>query len=136
MGVVRSRNKIKKTEERIDFVSWFEIPAINFRQAVEFYQYIFGITMQQNITNSNAVAYFPTNTGIGGSVVAGTGYVPSNTGSLIYLNAGDNLSRVLDKVIPAGGRIIMPKTLISLESGFFAVFIDSQGNKLALHSPH
>ncbi len=134
MGDIRSGKKRRTIEERKDYVSWFEIPAIDFQQAVEFYQYIFGITMQQNITASNAMAFFPTNTGIGGAVVAGSGYVPSDSGLLIYLNGGDNLSIVLDKVELAGGRIIMPKTLISEESGYFAVFIDSQGNKLALHS--
>lgn len=134
MGDVRSGKKNKKTEEIKDYVSWFEIPAIDFQQAVEFYQFIFGIKMQQNITASNAMAYFPTITGIGGAVVAGPGYVPSATGSLIYLNGGDDLSLVLDKVLHAGGRIIMPKTLISEEAGYFGVFIDSQGNKLALHS--
>lgn len=134
MGDVRSGKKNKNTEVRKDYVSWFEIPAIDFQQAVEFYQYIFEITMQQNITTSNAMAFFPTTTGVGGAVVAGPGYAPSNSGSLIYLNGGDNLSLVLDKVVQAGGRIIMPKTLISKESGYFAVFIDSQGNKLALHS--
>lgn len=134
MGGIKSGKKNKKIEARKDYVSWFEIPAIDFQQAVEFYQYVFGITMQQNITEANAMAYFPTNTGIGGAVVAGSGYVPSDSGSLIYLNGGNNLSLVLDKIVPAGGRIIMPKTLISEESGYFAVFIDSQGNKLALHS--
>ena len=120
MGDIRSGKKRRTIEERKDYVSWFEIPAIDFQQAVEFYQYIFGITMQQNITASNAMAFFPTNTGIGGAVVAGSGYVPSDSGLLIYLNGGDNLSIVLDKVELAGGRIIMPKTLISEESGFFA----------------
>jgi hypothetical protein len=134
MGGLKSVRKNKTKEERKDYVSWFEIPAIDFQQAVEFYQYIFGISMQQNITDSNAMAFFPTNTGIGGAVVTGSGYVPSDSGSLIYLNGGNDLSLVLDKVELAGGRIIMPKTLISEESGYFAIFIDSQGNKLALHS--
>ncbi len=134
MGNILSGKKNKKIEERKDYVSWFEIPAIDFQQAVEFYQFIFEITMQQNSTASNAMAYFPTTTGIGGAVVSGSGYVPSDSGSLIYLNGGDDLSLVLNKVEQAGGRIIMPKTLISQESGYFAVFIDSQGNKLALHS--
>lgn len=134
MGEIRSGKKSKKTEVRKDYVSWFEIPAIDFQQAVKFYQHIFGITMQQNTIGLNAMAYFPTTSGIGGAVVTGSGYVPSDAGSLIYLNGGDNLSFVLDKVEQAGGRIIMPKTLISEESGYFAVFIDSQGNKLALHS--
>jgi predicted enzyme related to lactoylglutathione lyase len=131
MGDLISGKKNKKTE---NYVSWFEIPAIDFKEAVEFYQYIFGITMEQNITTANAMAFFPTITGIGGAVVTGSGYKPSDSGSLIYLNAGNDLSLVLDKVEPAGGRIIMTKTLISEESGYFAIFIDSQGNKLALHS--
>lgn len=58
MGGVKSGNKRKKVEERKDYVSWFEIPAIDFQQAVEFYQYIFGITMQQNINTSNSMAFF------------------------------------------------------------------------------
>jgi predicted enzyme related to lactoylglutathione lyase len=134
MGDLGTNKKRKKTEEKKDYVSWFEIPAIDFFQAVEFYQYIFGIKMQQHTLGLNSMAYFPANRGIGGAVVSGSGYVPSDTGPLIYLNCGDDLSLVLDKVEQVGGRVIMPKTLISEESGYFAVFIDSQGNKLALHS--
>jgi hypothetical protein len=80
------------------------------------------------------MAFFPTDKGIGGAIVAGPGSTPSDTGTLIYLNAGKDLSHVLERVEPAGGRIVMPKTLINKESGYFAIFIDSEGNKLALHS--
>jgi predicted enzyme related to lactoylglutathione lyase len=117
-----------------DYVSWFEIPAIDFQQAVNFYNQIFDMTMEQNITKVNAMAFFPITKGIGGSVVAGQGYLPSDCGPLIYLNAGKDLNTVLNKVEEAGGRIVMPKTLISEEMGYFAIFIDSQGNKLALYS--
>ena len=134
MGDVSAGKKNKKAASRTDYVSWFEIPAIDFQQAVQFYQRIFAITMEQNIIAANAMAFFPTTKGIGGAVVAGPGYIPSDTGPLIYLYAGNNLSLVLDQVEPAGGRVIMPKTLISEESGYFAIFIDSQGNKLALYS--
>jgi len=128
------QGKKKKTEASKDYVSWFEIPATNFQQAVNFYNLIFDITMEQNITEVNAMAFFPTTTGVGGSVVAGQGYVPSDSGPLIYLNGGKDLNKVLNKVEEAGGRIIMSKTLISEEMGYFAIFIDSQGNKLALYS--
>lgn len=134
MGEVRSNKKSKKTDERKDYISWFEIPAIDFGQAVDFYQHVFGITMQQNHTDTNAMAFFPTTNGIGGAIIAGPGSVPSDTGPLIYLNGGNDLSEVLDKVEDAGGRIVMPKTLINEDSGYFAIFIDSQGNKLALYS--
>ena len=133
MGGVTTNKKEKKKESK-DYVSWFEIPAIDFHQAVSFYNHIFGIKMVQNITKVNEMAYFPVTTGIGGAVIAGPGSIPSDTGPLIYLNGGDDLSIVLDKVVEAGGRIVMPKTLISKEAGHFAIFIDSQGNKLALHS--
>jgi len=54
----------------------------------------------------------------------------------LYLNAGKDLSLVLNLVEQAGGRIVMPKTLINKESGYFAIFIDPEGNKLALYSSH
>lgn len=128
------QGKKKKSVGIKDYVSWFEIPAIDFQQAVNFYNHIFGITMEQQNTNENAMAFFPTTTGIGGSVIAGQGYVPSDCGPLVYLNGGKDLNNVLNKVEEAGGRIIMSKTLISEEMGYFAIFIDSQGNKLALYS--
>jgi|TARA_R110000737_G_scaffold104095_1_gene137235 predicted enzyme related to lactoylglutathione lyase len=127
-------NKNKKKEVNKDFISWFEIPALNFQQAVQFYNHIFDIEMEQNVTESNRMAYFPVSTGIGGAVIEGPGSIPSDTGTLIYLNGGKDLSKVLNKVEDAGGRIIMQKTKISKEDGYFAIFIDSQGNKLALHS--
>jgi predicted enzyme related to lactoylglutathione lyase len=128
---INKKNKILKIE---DYVSWFEIPAIDFNQAVHFYNHIFGIEMEQNITEVNSMAFFPVTTGIGGAVIAGPGYIPSDTGPLIYLNGGNDLNHVLNKVETCGGRIIMPKTLINKAAGYFAIFIDSQGNKLALHS--
>ncbi len=129
-----SSGKKKKQESIKDYVSWFEIPAINFQQAVNFYNYIYGIKMEQHVTDVNAMAFFPVTTGIGGAVIAGPGSVPSDSGPLIYLNGGKDLNNVLNKIEAAGGRIVMSKTLISKESGYFAIFIDSQGNKLALHS--
>lgn len=133
MGGTTSGKKQSKKAIK-DFVSWFEIPALDFQQAVSFYNHIFGIQMEQSISETNAMAFFPAQDGIGGAIIAGPGSVPSDSGPLIYLNGGNDLNDVLKKVESAGGRIIMPKTLINRESGYFAIFIDSQGNKLALHS--
>ena len=133
MGGVTSGNK-KDKGTFSNYISWFEIPAVNFQQAVDFYNYIYGIEMEQNFDGNYAMAFFPAGDGIGGAIVAGPGSTPSDTGPLIYLNGGKDLNLILKKVEKAGGRIIMPKTLISKESGYFAIFIDSEGNKLALHS--
>ncbi len=59
-------------------------------------------------------------------------------GREIYPNAGfhdkNHIQSTLDKVENSGGKIILPKTEISPEIGFFALFIDTDGNKLGLHS--
>lgn len=133
MGGIPMSKKNKVTVIK-DYVSWFEIPAIDFQQAVHFYNHIFGIEMTQNITDANAMAFFPVTSGIGGAVIAGSGSIPSDKGPLIYLNGGKDLNNVLNKIEEVGGRIVMPKTIISEDAGYFAIFIDSQGNKLALHS--
>jgi hypothetical protein len=84
--------------------------------------------------NGYAMSIFPTGTGIGGAIVMGPGSTPSEFGSLVYLNGGNDLNDVLNRIEPAGGRVVMRKTLIDTESGFFSLFIDTEGNKMALHS--
>lgn len=128
------RKKPKKPIKLKDYVSWFEIPAMNLERAVNFYNHIYTINMEKMEMNSYSMAFFPADKGIGGAVVAGSGCTPSQTGTLLYLNAGKDLNPVLSKVEEAGGRIVMGKTLINKESGYFALFIDTEGNKLALHS--
>lgn len=128
---------IKKERKTLkSYVSWFEIPAVNFQQAVDFYNHIYDIEMEKNFDGQYAMAFFPASKGVGGAIVAGPGSTPSDAGPLLYLNGGNNLDHILKKIEPAGGRIIMPKTLINEEAGYFAIFIDSEGNKLALHSKH
>jgi uncharacterized protein len=90
--------------------------------------------METMETNGYSMALFPSDNGIGGAIVVGEGSTPSATGTLVYLNAGKDLAPVLGRVEEAGGRVILGKTLISEDDGYFALFIDSEGNKLALHS--
>ena len=133
MGSTTGRKK-KTTTKLKDFVSWFEIPALNFDKAVAFYDHIYDIKMERVVNATHSMAVFPADKGVGGAVVYGPGSVPGHTGPLVYLNGGKDLEVILARVPKAGGRIVMPKTLIDKESGYFAIFIDSEGNKLALHS--
>lgn len=131
MGLPSTRKKSAKLRH---YVSWFEIPALNLLRAVGFYNFIYGIEMETTETNGYSMAIFPADNGIGGAIVVGEGSVPSEAGPLVYLNAGKDLAPVLGRIEQGGGRIIMEKTLISEEDGYFALFIDTEGNKLALHS--
>ncbi len=72
--------------------------------------------------------------GVGGAIVQGDGFVPTALGTKIYLNGGKDLLTVLNRVIAAGGETIVPKTLINDEIGYHAVFEDTEGNHISLHS--
>ena len=62
-------------------------------------------------------------------------YKPSDSmGPLLYLNANPDVQTVLDRVEEAGGKILIPKRLITEDNGYMAVIIDSEGNRIALHS--
>ena len=67
-------------------------------------------------------------------LVKGNDYKPTSDGAVLYLNAGYDLQPMLEKVSKIGGQIIVEKTQISPEMGFFALFMDTEGNKLGLHS--
>lgn len=116
-----------------DFVSWFEIPVYDIQRAARFYGSIYSMEMEVAVNGEFAMAYFPADKGIGGALIYGPGCVPCDTGTLVYLNAGADLDGILGRVELAGGRVIMPKTLISESAGSFALFIDSEGNRVALH---
>lgn len=81
-------------------------------------------------------AFFPAdlqNGGIGGCIIKGQGYEPTQNGALVYLNGGDDLSVPLSKVEKAGGKVLVPKTSLG-PNGYMAQFTDTEGNKLAFHS--
>ena len=116
-----------------DYVTWFEIPAYNMLRAKHFYDEVYGIVMDTAQVGDFNMAYFPTEGGIGGAVVQGPGCLPNDTGALLYLNAGAGLDLMLERVQRAGGRVVMGRTLIGEDAGSFALFIDTEGNRLALH---
>lgn len=115
-------------------LNWFEIPATDLMRAALFYGTILGAEIEIIDGMGIPMAFLPTDgEGTGGALVAGEGYVPSQEGTLVYLNGGADLSTVLDKVEAAGGMVVVPKMSIG-ENGFVAQFVDTEGNKVGLHS--
>jgi len=118
-------------------VNWFEIPAKDFGRAKKFYETIFGFELMV-ADPERPSGMFPADWQkgeIGGSITAGEGCEPSDKGSVVFLNGGDDLAKVLDKVEGAGGKVVLPKTKIPMgDAGFMALFLDCEGNKVGLHS--
>lgn len=120
-------------------ISWFEIPSVDLDRATKFYETIFNVQLQPLDLAQIKMRMFPIDdpmTGIGGAVVYAQGfYETSNTaGPLIYLNGNPDVQNILDKVEAAGGKIVVPKTMISPEHGYMAIILDTEGNRIGLHS--
>jgi len=116
------------------WTTWFEIPALDIARAKKFYETIFQMEIQLLDLGGLKMGVFP-HSGVGAALCQHEAYQPSEThGTLVYLDANPDLDEVLGRVEAAGGKIIRSKTQISPEYGYMAIFIDSEGNRLALHS--
>jgi uncharacterized protein len=117
-------------------INWFEIPVTDFTRAKKFYETILGAEIMEMPFPGGRYGMLPAdmmNGGVGGGLAQGEGFEPSDKGTIVYLNGGEDLTVSLNKVEQAGGKIIMQKTSIG-ENGFMAQFIDTEGNRVALHS--
>lgn len=117
-------------------INWFEIPATDFDRAVRFYSAIYAFDMPTRDMGHISMGFFQhePGAGTGGAVVCGDGYIPSQSGSKVYLDGGADLNTVLDRVANAGGTVVVGKTEISPDIGHYAIFIDTEGNRIYLHS--
>lgn len=128
-------SQTQKTETMENLISIVEIPVTDFPRAVKFYQNILGVTIREMEMDGVTMGILPNLPGTVNVVLAkGGDYKPTTDGAVLYLNAGNDMQPMLDKVKQVGGEILVPKTQISPEMGFFALFIDSEGNKMGLHS--
>ncbi len=126
-----------KSNHMKSFISIFEIPATDISRAINFYQTVLDLKIEQMEMPGMQMGIFPYEGHmVTGVIVKAEGYKPSADGVTIYLNGGDNLQVILDQVERNGGKVLVPKTLHADESGYFAFFLDSEGNKMGLHSPN
>jgi predicted enzyme related to lactoylglutathione lyase len=117
-------------------INWFEIPAKNLDRACSFYSSVLSGDIHREQIQGLRMGFLPHGQQeVGGALVQGDGYEPSEAGPLVYLNGGMDLADPLSRVESAGGAVIVPKTKISDEIGFMAIIKDTEGNKVAFHSP-
>jgi predicted enzyme related to lactoylglutathione lyase len=115
-------------------ISWFEIPTSNFERARHFYEQTMGVELHLEDKDAIKMGIFPhPEKGPGGAIVGGKEYRPSADGTVVYLYAGEDLAPVLSRATGLGGQVVLPKTSIG-EHGYIALFKDSEGNTVGLHS--
>lgn len=117
-------------------INWFEIPVSDLARAKAFYEATFDVQLTLSEMEGMQMAVFPyAEPATGGALLACPQGRPGDHGVVIYLDGGDDLSIPLARAEAAGGRVLMPSTLLSPEIGAIAMFADSEGNRIGLHSP-
>ena len=130
---------MEKLSANTNALNWFEIPATDSERARKFYESIFDIQMDTRNMMGMEMTFFPydmqSQSGkVSGAVVKSDMHKPGMDGAIIYLNANPSIQAVIDRIEPAGGKILMPRTQITEDIGYMAFFTDSEGNRMALHA--
>ncbi len=118
-------------------LNWFEIAVTDFDRSKKFYESVFNIKMKVSDMPMMKMASFVADdmTGkVSGALVKSDMHKPSMDGALIYLNGNPDLEVPLGRVVGAGGKVLLPKTFINENVGYMAIFSDTEGNRVALHS--
>lgn len=130
---------MEKISANTNALNWFEIPVTDTARAKKFYEAILDIQMETQEMMGMEMTYFPFDREgqsgkVSGALVKSEMHKPGMDGAVVYLNANPSIQMVVDRIEAAGGKVLMPKTHISEDIGYMAFFMDTEGNRTALHA--
>jgi predicted enzyme related to lactoylglutathione lyase len=116
-------------------VVWFDIPVRDLDRALRFYSAVLGVELKKEQAGPGvSIAMLPQADGfVSGCLLQNADAKPSDSGPLLYLNTHDRLDEAIEAVERHNGRVLAAKHSIA-PFGFRAIVLDSEGNRLALHS--
>jgi predicted enzyme related to lactoylglutathione lyase len=115
-------------------IVWCDIPVLDLDRAVKFYSAVLGQSVEKQDVPGMTIGILPHNDGeVGACLFTSDEEKPSEKGAMIYLNANGRLDDAIAAVTANGCKLVKPKHPIG-PFGFRAVMIDSEGNRVALHS--
>jgi uncharacterized protein len=117
-------------------ITWFEIPSKDLDRATRFYEDVLGVQLKPDAMGPMKMSLFPAEKGQpSGCVIHADGYRPGAESTTVYLNLRDDLAKPLGKVEKAGGKVLQGKTALPENMGFYAQFLDCEGNRVGFFSP-
>jgi predicted enzyme related to lactoylglutathione lyase len=112
---------------------WFDVPVADLDRAAAFYRAVLAIDVQKQELDGFALCFLAHDEGNGGCLIPGTDEISSTGGILLYLNVDGRIRDAVAEVEKQGGTVKEPIHAIG-PHGFRAVVLDSEGNRIALHS--
>ena len=111
---------------------WFDVPVVDLDRAQAFYSAVLGVGVSKETFGETSFCVIDHQDGNGGCLVINPDEV-SEGGVLIYFNADGRIRDALSQAESHGGSIVEPLQSIG-PHGFRAIVLDSEGNRVALHS--
>ena len=116
-------------------ITWFEIPVTDMNRAARFYSQVLGKQLEKQNLGPHELMLFPYHQpGVGGCLMSYKSLQPGATGTVIYLAVGDTLDAALGRVAQAGGEVVLGRTALPGDIGYYAHIIDTEGNRVGLHA--
>ena len=122
-----------------DTLCWTDIPVTNLDRAIKFYSAVLGHEVRKMSEGGPEYGLLPHDEQNASGCLCigadgkGDKNQPSETGPLIYLSVEGRLDDAVKAVKPNGGKVLQEKQQIG-PHGFRVLIIDSEGNRIALHS--
>ncbi len=112
-------------------IVWFDVPASDLERAINFYSKVLDVEIKEEFPGVAVMSHDQDE--ISGCIFKSEEIQPSDQGALLYFNVNGRLDEAVSAVVACGGTIKEPRHPIG-EFGHRALVIDSEGNRIALHS--
>ena len=114
-------------------VVWCDIPVADLDRACTFYRGVLAIDVDKMAFDDMTFALLAHDQGNGGCLVPQPDYAGCTSGPLVYMNVDGRIRDAVAQVEKLAGRVVEPIRPIG-PHGQRAIVLDSEGNRIALHS--
>lgn len=116
-----------------NIIGWFDIPVNDLDRSINFYSKVLDVEIKKEFEGMDVGIIQHSKDVIGGCLFKSKDESPSSSGILIYMNVDGRLDEAITVTKDLGGKILKEKHQIG-PFGFRAIILDSEGNRIALHS--
>ncbi len=112
-------------------VVWFDVPVLDLKRAINFYSKVLNCSIREEFEGVAVLQHQDEE--VAGCLTVDKRIKPSQEGVLLYYNVAGRLADAVSQVEVNGGKVLQAQHSIG-PFGERAIVLDSEGNRIALHS--